>query len=148
MSRLLDDLLDVSRITRGTLMLRRCPVDLASAVAAAQEAARPLIEARSHTLAVTLPEQPLRLVADPVRLAQVLANILINAAKYTDSGGRIELEATRRHGELMVVVRDNGMGISADMMPRVFTLFAQASPAIERSEGGLEIGRASCRGRV
>jgi PAS domain S-box-containing protein len=148
MSRLLDDLLDVSRITRGTLMLRRCPVDLASAVAAAQEAARPLIEARSHTLAVTLPAQPLRLVADPVRLAQVLANILINAAKYTDSGGRIELEATRRHGELMVVVRDNGMGISADMMPRVFTLFAQASPAIERSEGGLGIGLALVRGLV
>jgi CheY-like chemotaxis protein len=88
------------------------------------------------------------LVADPVRLAQVLANILINAAKYTDSGGRIELEATRRHGELMVVVRDNGMGISADMMPRVFTLFAQASPAIERSEGGLGIGLALVRGLV
>jgi len=148
MSRLLDDLLDVSRITRGTLMLRRSPVDLASVVAAAQEAARPLIEARNHTLAVTLPQEPLRLVVDPVRLAQVLANILINAAKYTDSGGRIDLEAKRRDGELVIAVRDNGIGISAEMMPRVFTLFAQASPAIERSEGGLGIGLALVRGLV
>jgi PAS domain S-box-containing protein len=148
MGRLLDDLLDVSRITRGTLILRRSPVELASIVAAAQESARPLIEARSHTLAVTLPEEPLRLVVDPLRLAQVLANILINAAKYTDNGGRIELEARREDGELVIVVRDNGMGISADMMPRLFTLFAQASPAIERSEGGLGIGLALVRGLV
>jgi PAS domain S-box-containing protein len=148
MSRLLDDLLDVSRITRGTLVLRRASVDLASVVAAAQESARPLIEARCHKLAVSLPQEPLRLVADPVRLAQVLGNILINAAKYTDSGGRIELEATQAGGELVVVVRDNGIGISAQMLPRVFTLFAQASPAIERSEGGLGIGLALVRGLV
>ena len=148
MGRLLDDLLDVSRITRGTLSLRRSTVDLASVVAAAQESARPLIEARNHTLSVRLPEKPLRLVADPVRLAQVLANILINAAKYTDAGGRIELEATRADDELVVAVRDNGIGISAEMMPRVFTLFAQASPALERSEGGLGIGLALVRGLV
>jgi PAS domain S-box-containing protein len=148
MTRLLDDLLDVSRITRGTLVLRRASIDLASVVAAAQESARPLLEARSHKLAVSLPREPLRLVADPVRLAQVLGNILINAAKYTDSGGRIELEATQAGGELVVVVRDNGIGISAQMLPRVFTLFAQASPAIERSEGGLGIGLALVRGLV
>ncbi len=96
MGRLLDDLLDVSRITRGTLILRRSTVDLAAVVAAAQETARPLIEARGHILLVQLPAEPLRLVADPVRLAQVLANLLINAAKYTDRGGRIELEANAR----------------------------------------------------
>ena len=148
MSRLLDDLLDVSRITRGKLVLRRSAVDLASVIAAAQEPARPLIEERRHTLVVKLPQEPIRLVSDPVRLAQVLANLLINAAKYTDSGGRIELEASRSGGALVVAVRDNGIGISAEMMPRVFTLFAQASPALERSEGGLGIGLALVRGLV
>jgi PAS domain S-box-containing protein len=146
MGRLLDDLLDVSRITRGTLILRRSTVDLAAVVAAAQESARPLIESRGHALQIQLPAETLRLVADPVRLAQVLANLLINAAKYTDSGGRIELEARRKDGELIIAVRDNGIGISAEMMPRVFTLFAQASPALERSEGGLGIGLALVRG--
>ena len=146
MGRLLDDLLDVSRITRGTLILRRSTVDLAAVVAAAQESARPLIESRSHALVVQLPGEMLRLVADPVRLAQVLANLLINAAKYTDRGGRIELEARRKGAELIIAVRDNGIGISAEMMPRVFTLFAQASPALERSEGGLGIGLALVRG--
>ena len=146
MGRLLDDLLDVSRITRGTLILRPSTVDLAAIVAAAQEAARPLIEARGHVLLVQLPTEPLRLVADPVRLAQVLANLLINAAKYTDRGGRIELQAERKGDELVIVVRDNGIGISAEMMPRVFTLFAQASPALERSDGGLGIGLALVRG--
>ena len=146
MGRLLDDLLDVSRITRGTLVLRRSTVDLGAAVAAAQESARPLIEARGHALRVWLPAETLRLVADPVRLAQVLSNLLTNAAKYTDRGGRIELEARRTGGELTIAVRDNGIGISAEMMPRVFTLFAQASPALERSEGGLGIGLALVRG--
>jgi CheY-like chemotaxis protein len=148
MSRLLDDLLDVSRITRGKLLLRRSPVDLATVIAAAQEPARPLMEERQHTLLVKLPQEPIRLVADPVRLAQVLANLLINAAKYTDSGGRIELEASRAGGELAIAVRDNGIGIAAEMMPRVFTVFAQASPALERSDGGLGIGLALARGLI
>jgi PAS domain S-box-containing protein len=148
MGRLLDDLLDVSRITRGTLILRRASVDLASVVSAAQEPARPLIESRGHTLAVKLPQEPLRLMADPVRLAQVLANLLVNAAKYTDSGGRIELEAAREDGELTIAVRDNGIGIATEMMPRIFALFAQASPALERSEGGLGIGLSLVRGLV
>jgi len=146
MSRLLDDLLDVSRITRGTLILRRSSIDLASVISAAQESARPLIETKRHTLALKLPEKPIRLVADPVRLAQVLANILINAAKYTDPGGRIELEAAREGCDLIVAIRDNGIGISAEMMPKVFTLFAQAAPALERSEGGLGIGLSLVRG--
>ena len=148
MSRLLDDLLDVSRITRGTLILRPSSVDLAAAVSAAQESARPLIEAKGHTLVLKLPEKPIRLVADPVRLAQVLANILINAAKYTDAGGRIELEAGREGHDLRVAIRDNGIGISEQMMPRMFTLFAQAAPALERSEGGLGIGLSLVRGLV
>jgi CheY-like chemotaxis protein len=148
MSRLLDDLLDVSRITRGKLILRRATVDLGAVVTAAQELARPLIEARRHTLLVKLPQQPVWLVSDPMRLAQVLANLLINAAKYTDGGGRIELEASRAGSELVISVRDNGIGISPEMMPRVFTLFAQASPALERSDGGLGIGLALVRGLV
>jgi PAS domain S-box-containing protein len=148
MSRLLDDLLDVSRITRGTLLLRRSSIELSAALAAAQESARPLLESRGHTLVLRLPEEPIRLVADPVRFAQVLANLLVNAAKYTDTGGRIEIEARQEEGELVVAVRDNGIGISAEMMPRLFTLFAQASPALERSEGGLGIGLALVRGLV
>ncbi|MGH8319211.1 MAG: PAS domain S-box protein [Steroidobacteraceae bacterium] len=148
MSRLLDDLLDVSRITRGTLLLRRSSLELSAALAAAQESARPLLEARGHTLVLKVPEEPIRLVADPVRLAQVLANLLVNAAKYTDTGGHIEIEARQEDGELVVAVRDNGIGISAGMMPRLFTLFAQASPALERSEGGLGIGLALVRGLV
>ena len=148
MSRLLDDLLDVSRITRGMLILRRSPVDLASVVCAAQESARPLLEAKGHTLVLKLPEEPLWLVADSVRLAQVLANILINAAKYTDAGGRIELEATRDGRDLRVAIRDNGIGIAAEMMPRLFTLFAQAAPVLERAEGGLGIGLSLVRGLV
>ena len=148
MGRLLDDLLDVSRITRGILTLRRSSVDLASVVAAAQESARPLIEARGHALAVSLPQDPIRLVADPVRVAQVLSNLLINAAKYTDGGGHIELRVERAADELVFAVRDDGIGISAEMMPRIFTLFAQASPALERSEGGLGIGLALVRGLV
>jgi len=148
MSRLLDDLLDVSRITRGTLVLRRSSVDFAAVVAPALEAARPLIEAHGHSLTVKLPEKPVLLVADPVRLAQVLANLLINAAKYTDAGGCIELEARQEGSELVVAVRDNGIGISAEMMPRLFTLFAQGSCALERSEGGLGIGLSLVRGLV
>jgi two-component system, chemotaxis family, CheB/CheR fusion protein len=147
MSRLLDDLLDVSRITRGTLLLRRSPVQVSAALAAAQESARPLLEAKHHTLVLKVPE-PVRLVADPVRLAQVLANLLVNAAKYTDTGGRIEVEARREQDQLVVAVRDHGMGISAEMMPRLFTLFAQASPALERAQGGLGIGLSLVRGLV
>ena len=148
MSRLLDDLLDVSRITRGTLLLRCSSVELSAALAAAREAARPLLEAKAHTLVLKLPEQPIRLVADPVRLAQILANLLVNSAKYTDTGGHIEVEARQQQGELVVAVRDNGIGISPEMMPRLFTLFAQASPALERSEGGLGIGLSLVRGLV
>jgi PAS domain S-box-containing protein len=148
MSRLLDDLLDVSRITHGTLELRKSRTELTLVLAAAIEAARPILDSKHHTLSLDLPEQTVRLEADPVRLAQVFSNLLINAAKYTDAGGSIELRATREVSAVVVAVRDNGMGISADMMPRLFTFFSQAHTALGRSEGGLGVGLALARGLV
>jgi len=140
MSRLLDDLLDVSRVTHGTLQLKKSRTELTLVLGAAIEAARPILDSKHHTLSLDLPKQTVRLEADPVRLAQVFSNLLINAAKYTDAGGSIELRATCEASGVVVAVRDNGMGISADMMPRLFTLFSQAHTALVRSEGGLGVG--------
>jgi PAS domain S-box-containing protein len=148
MSRLLDDLLEVSRITHGTLELKKSRTELTVVLGAAIEAARPILDSRHHTLSLDLPKQTVRLEADPVRLAQVFSNLLINAAKYTDAGGCIELRATREESAVVVAVRDNGIGISADMMPRLFTLFSQAHTALGRSEGGLGVGLALARGLV
>jgi len=148
MSRLLDDLLEVSRITHGTLELKKSRTELTVVLGAAIEAARPILDSRHHTLSLDLPKQTVRLEADPVRLAQVFSNLLINAAKYTDAGGSIELRATREESAVVVAVRDNGIGISADMMPRLFTLFSQAHTALGRSEGGLGVGLALARGLV
>ena len=148
MSRLLDDLLDVSRITHGTLELKKSRTELTLVLGAAIEAARPILDSKHHTLSLDLPKQTVRLEADPVRLAQVFSNLLINAAKYTDAGGSIELRATCEGSGVVVAVRDNGMGISADMMPRLFTLFSQAHTALGRSEGGLGVGLALARGLV
>ena len=148
MSRLLDDLLDVSRITHGTLELKKSRTELTLVLGAAIEAARPILDSKHHTLSLDLPKETVRLEADPVRLAQVFSNLLINAAKYTDAGGSIELRATREASEIVLAVRDNGMGISADMMPRLFTLFSQAPTALGRSEGGLGVGLALARGLV
>jgi signal transduction histidine kinase len=139
-ARLLDDLLDVSRITRGQIRLRRAPVELRSAVSAAVEATRPLIDARSHTLTVALPETPLRLQADATRLIQIIANLLDNAAKYTSPGGQIAL-AARQDGDVVVLsVRDTGVGIPLDMQSRIFELFTQVDAPIARSLGGLGLG--------
>jgi PAS domain S-box-containing protein len=140
MTRLVDDLLDVSRITRGKIELRKQRVDLATIVNSAVEASRPLIEKWSHELTVTVPPQPIYLEADPARLAQVLSNLLNNAAKYTDQGGRIGLTVERQGGQVLIRVRDNGIGISAEMQSRVFDLFTQVDLSVERSEGGLGIG--------
>jgi two-component system CheB/CheR fusion protein len=140
MARLLDDLLDVSRITRGQVTLRLEPVELAAVVAGAVETCRPLVDARSHTLNVELPAEPVRLRADSARLTQVLANLLVNAAKYTESGGRINLTAARDDGDVVISVRDNGPGIAPDMLRHVFELFAQADRTLDRSQGGLGIG--------
>jgi two-component system CheB/CheR fusion protein len=148
MSRLLDDLLDASRITRGMLGLQKGRTELTTVLGTAIEAARPVLDAKRHALALDLPSQAVRLEADAVRLAQVFSNLLINAGKYTDPGGRITLRARQESEELVVSVRDNGIGIAADMMPRLFTLFSQAHGALARCEGGLGVGLALVRGIV
>ena len=146
MSRLLDDLLDVSRIARGKLELKKTLTELSIAVSVAADTARPLFNARQQEFHLDLPTDPLRLYADPVRLAQVFANLLVNAAKYTDAGGRISLRALRDGDQIVVSVRDNGIGISAEMLPRLFTMFSQAHTALGRAEGGLGVGLWLVRG--
>jgi PAS domain S-box-containing protein len=140
MVRLIDDLLDVSRITSGRLELRKEWVELAAVVEAAIETSRPVIEASSHNLTVELPPVKVLVNADRTRLAQVLSNLLTNAAKYTEPGGDIRLAAEQQDGEVVITVRDNGIGIPADMLPRVFEMFAQVHRSLERSQGGLGIG--------
>jgi signal transduction histidine kinase len=138
--RLVDDLLEVSRITRGKLELRRERVQLEAVLASALETSRPLVEARQHELALSLPAQPLALYADPTRLAQVVANLLNNAAKYTEPGGRIELRARCEPGCALIEVRDTGVGIPREMLGRIFELFTQLDQSLERTQGGLGIG--------
>jgi PAS domain S-box-containing protein len=140
MVRLVDDLLDVSRITRGKLELRKERVELAAVVASAVETSRPLIEASGHELTVTLPPEPIPLDADLTRLAQVFSNLLNNAAKYTEPGGHIWLTAERHGGEVVAKVRETGLGIPADMLPKVFEMFTQVDRSLARSQGGLGIG--------
>ncbi|HEX5819746.1 MAG TPA: PAS domain-containing protein, partial [Gemmatimonadales bacterium] len=148
MARLLDDLLDVSRITRGRLELRKEWVTVAALVESAVETARPLLDARQHRLVVDLPSRPTRVEVDPLRMSQVVANLLTNAAKYTPPGGEVRLTARPDDGHFIVQVRDTGVGIAAEMLPRVFEMFAQATPALERTESGLGIGLALVRGIV
>jgi CheY-like chemotaxis protein len=148
MVRLIDDLLDISRITRGRLQLRKERIELAAAVRNAVETSRPLVEESSHDLAVSLPPEPIHLDADPTRLAQVFSNLLNNAAKYTDRGGRISLTAERQGREIVVSVRDTGIGIAPEHLPGIFQPFAQMAPALERSQGGLGIGLSLVRGLV
>jgi signal transduction histidine kinase/CheY-like chemotaxis protein len=140
MVRLVDDLFDLSRIARGQVKLQRKRVELAEVVASAVEISRPLIDRAGHELTVALPPQPLRLDADPGRMAQVLSNLLTNAAKYTKEHGHIWLTAGQEGGEAVVRVRDTGIGIPAEMLPHVFEMFAQAETAVDRSQGGLGIG--------
>jgi CheY-like chemotaxis protein len=148
MARLVDDLIDVSRITRGKIELRREIVDVAAVITASLETSRPLIELAGHELAVTLPDEALTLDADPVRLAQVFANLLNNAAKYMDPGGFIAIEARRSGDETMIVVSDTGIGITAEALPTVFDMFAQANSGDSRSQGGLGIGLTLVRSLV
>jgi two-component system CheB/CheR fusion protein len=138
--RLVDDLLDVSRITRGKINVQKVRVDLASVAARAIEGSRPTIKERGHTLEVTLPNEPVAVTADPLRLAQVIWNLLNNAAKYTPEDGRIWLTAAAEGSEAVVRVRDTGVGIPSEMLPKVFDLFTQVDRAIDRSLGGLGIG--------
>ncbi len=145
LTRLVDDLLDVSRITRGKINLVRERVDLAELVARAVETVRPAIEAREHVLIIDVPEQTLWLYADPVRVTQVLGNVLANAAKYTDVGGRISVTARRRLRDAEIVVQDNGIGIAPEVLPRIFDLFTQLDQPIDRPRSGLGIGLALVR---
>jgi len=140
MARLLDDLLDISRIGRGTLPLRKERIELADVVGHAVEASRPLIDAGRHDLAVTLEGGPIILAADGTRLAQVLSNLLNNAARYSDAGSPIELFGRRDGDEVVIRVRDGGIGIPADLLPRIFEPFLPVDRALERSRGGLGIG--------
>ncbi|MEP7271439.1 MAG: ATP-binding protein, partial [Acidobacteriota bacterium] len=140
MTRLIDDLLDVSRITRGKIELRKERVDLSSVVKSAVEASQPLITKRGHVLNVTIPLRTIRLNADPTRLAQVLLNLLNNAAKYTNQGGRIWVSTDVEGDHVLIRVKDTGIGIPAEMVPKIFDLFTQVDGSSERSEGGLGIG--------
>ncbi|WP_223149326.1 ATP-binding protein ['Massilia aquatica' Lu et al. 2020] len=143
--RLVDDLLDVARITQGKIALRPERVELSQLMAQALETASPLIEERRHQLVVDMPAEGLAIDADPVRFSQVLSNLLSNAAKYTNRGGRIEVAARAEHGEAVIRISDNGIGISADMLPQLFDKFVQERQALDRSRGGLGLGLAIVR---
>lgn len=140
MVRLIDDLLDLSRISRGKIELRKERVELAKIVQTALETSRPAIDEAGHELQISVPTGPVYVDADVTRLAQVISNLLNNAAKYTERGGRIRLAVERRGGEVIVTVRDNGIGIPAHMLPHVFDMFTQVDRNLERSQGGLGIG--------
>lgn len=148
MARLLEDLLDVSRISLHRLELRKEHIELSAVLDAALETSGPVIEASGHKLTVITPPQPVTLLADQVRLAQVFSNLLNNAAKYTEEGGDIRLTAKVEGRELVVSVTDTGIGIGPEMLPRLFEMFSQATPALARSQGGLGIGLALVKGLV
>ena len=140
MVHLVDDLLDVSRLTMGKIRLRKERVELSVVVERSVATSRPGIDQRKHELSVSLPSEVIWLEGDPVRLEQVLINLLTNAAKYTDPGGRIELVAGRDGSDVVIQVKDNGIGIDPELLPRIFELFTQANRSLDRSQGGLGIG--------
>jgi signal transduction histidine kinase len=140
--RLIDDLVDVSRITRGLISLRREPTEIPAVVAQAIESSRPLIDAKHHILTVSVPDESLQVNGDAARLAQILGNLLNNAAKFTDPGGRIDLVVKRDGDDVAIQVTDNGVGISSEMLPRVFDLFTQIDRPLDRTSTGLGIGLA------
>jgi CheY-like chemotaxis protein len=140
MVRLVDDLLDASRITRGKIELRRERIELAQVVGHAVEATRPLAQAMEHDLTITLPSQPLHLNADPARMMQVVANLLSNACKFTGQRGRIRLTVEQDGQHAVLRVQDNGIGIAPDQLGRIFDMFMQVDTSLERSVSGLGIG--------
>jgi PAS domain S-box-containing protein len=148
MSLLLDDLLDVSRITRGILQLRKEATELASVVDAAVETARPTLDAKRQHLTIDVPAEPVHFAADPLRIAQVLSNLLTNAAKYTDPGGDVRLVARRTNDGVVIRVIDSGIGIVPGALPRIFRMFSQVRSTHDRSDGGLGIGLALAKGLV
>jgi signal transduction histidine kinase/DNA-binding response OmpR family regulator len=145
---LVDDLLDVSRITRGKVRLSQVPLEVSEAVAKAIELASPLLEQHRHDLVVDVPTHGLAVLADPDRLAQIIGNLVTNAAKYTSPGGRIRVSATLDGQDVVLCVRDTGMGIDPEMLPRIFDLFTQDRQAIDRAQGGLGLGLAIVRSLV
>jgi PAS domain S-box-containing protein len=148
MSLLLDDLLDISRVTRGTLELRIEMTELAAVVDAAIETARPLIDTKRHELHLELPPKEVTIAADPLRLAQILSNLLTNAAKYTDPGGEIRVRIAIGVAEIEIEVSDNGIGLSPEGIARVFLMFSQVRSSHDRAEGGLGIGLALTKGLI
>ncbi len=148
MVRLVDDLLDVSRITSGNVQLRKAPLEVSAVVAKAVEMAGPLLESRRHHLSLSVACKGLALEGDEARLAQVISNLLTNAARYTSPGGRITLAARRAANEIVISVKDNGLGIKAELLPRIFDLFVQGQRSPDRSEGGLGIGLSLVRSLV
>lgn len=148
MALLLDDLLDIARITQGKFQLKKEPVDLVEVVDAAIEAARPKIDAKEHQLSVALPSEPITLEADPVRLSQILTNLVTNAAKYSDPGGSIVLRATIQDDTLSLSVKDEGIGIAPEDLTGIFDMFSQVEGVLGRSDGGLGIGLALVKGLV
>jgi CheY-like chemotaxis protein/two-component sensor histidine kinase len=148
MATLLNDLLDVSRFTRGELRLKKQQVPLQQLLDSAVETARPLIDAKSHRLHLEIPSRPLMLEVDPVRLTQVVCNLLANAAKYTNPGGDITLGARVEADALLIFVRDTGIGLAAENVADIFEIFVQLEPAKARSQGGLGIGLALVKGLV
>ncbi|WP_166820036.1 hybrid sensor histidine kinase/response regulator [Thalassoroseus pseudoceratinae] len=138
--RLVDDLLDMSRIMTGKIELRREAVELSAIVKRSVDAVQPLIEAHQQTLSVSCPERSIWLDADPVRLLQIVENLLNNASKYTGNGGKIELSAEPKDGQAFIRVRDTGIGIEPELLPRIFDLFTQSTRTLDRSQGGLGIG--------
>jgi PAS domain S-box-containing protein len=148
MTHLVDDLMDVSRITQGRMELRRAPVDLAGIVRAAADDVRGMMAAASHRFTVTLPAPGVIVDADATRLTQVIANLLTNAAKYTPDGGQVSLRADAVDGQALITVRDNGIGIPQQALDSIFTMFSQLTSALDRSNGGLGIGLALVRGIV
>jgi PAS domain S-box-containing protein len=145
---LVDDLLDLARATSGKLQLRLQPVQLAAVVESAVEVARPLLDGRTHQLTVRLPEAPVELDGDPTRLAQAISNLLTNAATYTDPGGNILLTAERHADRLSIAVRDDGIGIAPEHLPRLFRMFSQVSPPLDRAQAGVGIGLALVKALV
>ncbi|MGH7713379.1 MAG: PAS domain-containing sensor histidine kinase, partial [Gemmatimonadaceae bacterium] len=148
MVRLVDDLLDISRITRGKIELRREATELAAAIGSAVETSKPLIDAAGQDLVLNISPEPMPLMADPVRLAQVFSNLLNNASKYSDARATIWVRARPVDGEVVVSVRDSGVGIAPEMLPRVFDMFEQAATALPRARGGLGIGLTLVRSLV
>ena len=146
MSRLLEDLLDVSRIAHDKLALRHQRIELSEVVHNAIETCGPQLDAGNHAIKVSLPEGPIPLHADPVRLEQIFSNLISNAAKYTPPGGHICITGERRGDEVAISVKDDGVGISPEMLPRLFEIFSQGERALERSQGGLGVGLSLVRG--